>query len=94
VRIWIYVHLTAVVIFWSFNFVDRWISTGSHNSAAIELILYMFLLPALLAWPLCPVFVLIALARGTFTCSQVAVSILAEAILVIAQFVVLSPACS
>jgi hypothetical protein len=87
----IYLHLAAVAICACLSMADRGLLWSLPFSQAVYPIAQVLLVPALVAWIVCPLGALVIAGRSS-TIRQMAVPVLAEVALFFAQFAALLPA--
>lgn len=94
VRWVLYSHLVAVGVCVSFSLADGGILVNSHFSKLFYNHFGILLLPALLAWVLCPAVLVFSLARGFVSERSGFRSLFAEILLCVVQMFALLPAYS
>ncbi|HEY2251600.1 MAG TPA: hypothetical protein VGH74_11090, partial [Planctomycetaceae bacterium] len=89
----VFSHAAAVAVCASFSLADRGLLVNHSVSRIFYNNFKILLLPALLAWLLCPVVVVVSLARGHISTRSDIIGLIPEVLLCLAQMYSLLPAC-
>lgn len=91
-RFWVWAHLLAVVLCYAFSLSDRGLLINHDVSRWLDPKLQLLVYPAIVAWFVCPVAVLIVVTRRRVSDQSRVIALFAEFMLCIAQCAGILPA--